>query len=79
MTRPQVSDGGEGLQICRGAANTLHKQSWKDEKEWSSILGIGRGPNKSSPVKISLLQNITRSFGLERIPWINDLSERKWI
>jgi hypothetical protein len=29
--------------------------------------------------KISLLQEITRSLGPGWIPWINDISKRKWI
>jgi hypothetical protein len=27
MARSPVADGGDGLQICRVAANVLHKQS----------------------------------------------------
>jgi hypothetical protein len=42
MARPQVADGGDGLQIRRVAANILNKQLRSADKEWSSILGVGR-------------------------------------
>jgi hypothetical protein len=32
MTRPQVADGGESLQIWRAAANILNKQLWTADK-----------------------------------------------
>jgi hypothetical protein len=49
MARPQVADGGDGLQIWRVAANILNKQSRTADKGWSSSLGVGRGANNSSP------------------------------
>jgi hypothetical protein len=49
MARPQVADGGNGLQIWRVAANILNKQSRRADKGWSSILRIGRGANNNSP------------------------------
>ena len=33
---PYAADGGDGLQICKVAANILNKQSRTDEKKWSS-------------------------------------------
>jgi hypothetical protein len=78
MARPQVSDGGDALQLWREAANILNKQSRTADKGWSSSLGVGRGAN-NSPYKISLSQKHSQSLGPGRIPWINDLSERKWI
>jgi hypothetical protein len=48
MARPQVADGGNGLQIWRVAANILNKQSRTADKEWSSSLGFRRGANNSS-------------------------------
>jgi hypothetical protein len=48
MARPQVADGGAGLQIWRVAANILHKESRTADKGWSSSLGVGRGDNNSS-------------------------------
>jgi hypothetical protein len=48
MTRPQVADGGNGLQIWRVAANLLNKQSGTAGKGWSSSLGVGGGANNSS-------------------------------
>jgi hypothetical protein len=41
--RPQVADGGDGLQIWRAAANVLNKHSWTADKGWSSRMGVGRG------------------------------------
>jgi hypothetical protein len=49
MARPQVADGGNGLQIWRVAENILNKQSRTADKGWSSSLGFGRGANNSSP------------------------------
>jgi hypothetical protein len=36
MARPQVADGGDGLQVWRVAANILNKQSRRADKEWYS-------------------------------------------
>jgi hypothetical protein len=47
MARPQVADGGDGLRICRVAANILNKQSRTADKGWYSSLGIGREPDYS--------------------------------
>jgi hypothetical protein len=41
MARPQVADGGNGLQIWRVAANTLNKQSRTADKGWFFSLGFG--------------------------------------
>jgi hypothetical protein len=60
---PQVEDGGDGLQIWRIAVNILNKQSRTADKGWSSRLGVGSGANNSSPYKIILLREFTRSFG----------------
>jgi hypothetical protein len=49
MARPQVADGGEGLQIWRVAVNILNKQSRTSDKGWPSSLGVGRGANNSTP------------------------------
>jgi hypothetical protein len=43
MARPQVADGGDGLQICRAAANILNKQSCTADRGWPSSFGFGRG------------------------------------
>jgi len=42
VARPQVADGGEGLQIWRVAANILNKQSRTADKGWSSSLEVAR-------------------------------------
>jgi hypothetical protein len=43
IARPQVSDGGRGLQIWRVAANILNKQPRTADKGWPSSLGVGQG------------------------------------
>ena len=48
MARPEVSDLGEGLRIWRVAANILNELR-TGEKEWTSILSIGREADKSFP------------------------------
>jgi hypothetical protein len=48
MARPQVVDGGDGLQIWRVAVNVLSKKSRRTEKGWSFSLGVGRVANKYS-------------------------------
>jgi hypothetical protein len=48
MARPQVTDGGDGFQIWRAAANILNKQSRTADKGWFSGLGVGRGADNSS-------------------------------
>jgi hypothetical protein len=62
-TRPQVADGGNGLQIWRVAANILNKQSRTADKGWSSRLGLGVGLT-------SFLQEFVRNFGPGQIPLI---------
>jgi hypothetical protein len=47
--RPQVADGGDGLQIRSVAANILNKQPRTANKGFSSSLGVGREANNSSP------------------------------
>jgi len=48
IARPQVADGGDGLQIWRVDASILNKQLRTADKGWSSSLGVGRGANSSS-------------------------------
>jgi hypothetical protein len=43
MARPQVANGGDGLQIWKVAANILNKHSRTTKKGWSSSVGVGRG------------------------------------
>jgi hypothetical protein len=78
MARPQVADGGDALQVWRVAANILNKQSRTADKGGPPAWGLGVGPTTPHPKKISLLRKIRRSLGPGRIPWINDLSDRKW-
>jgi hypothetical protein len=53
MARPQVADGGDGLQIWKVAASILNKQLRTADKGWSSSLGVERGA-KNSPYKNKL-------------------------
>jgi hypothetical protein len=48
MARPQVADGGKGLQILRVAANILNKQSRTVDKEVALQLG-GWGEANNTP------------------------------
>jgi hypothetical protein len=52
--RPEVANGGDGLQIWRVAANILNKQSRTTDKGQSSRFKVGRGANNST-VKIKLV------------------------
>jgi len=47
MARPRVTDGRDGLQMPRVAANISIKQSWA-AKKGSSSLGVRRGANTST-------------------------------
>jgi hypothetical protein len=51
MGRPQVADGGDGLQIWTVAASTSNKQSRTANWGWSSSLGFGRGARNTRTVK----------------------------
>jgi hypothetical protein len=55
MARPQVADGGDGLQVWRVAENILNKQSQTVDTGSSSSLGVGRGTNNSSTYKNKLV------------------------
>jgi hypothetical protein len=78
MARPRVADGGDGLHTWRAAANILNKESRAVDKGWSSNLGVGRGAEKSSSYKASLLRNVTQCLGTGRILW-NDRDNGKWM
>ena len=57
--------------ICRIAANIFNKQSRTAERGWSSNLRVGRGADKSSPQKRSMLRIVRReSFGHGLILWL---------
>jgi hypothetical protein len=49
MARPQVADGGDGIQIWRVAANILNMLSQTADSGWSSSLGVGQGANNPPP------------------------------
>jgi hypothetical protein len=65
MARPQVADGGDGLQLWRVVANILNKQSRTADMGWSSSLEVGRGARNCSVLKKNLLPNVTQGLGLE--------------
>jgi hypothetical protein len=58
MARPQVADGGDGLQIWRVAANILNKQSRTADWGRSSSMGVGRGLTNHHLKTPNLLRNI---------------------
>jgi hypothetical protein len=58
MARPQIADGGDGLQIWRVAANILNKQSRTADRGWCSSLGVGRGLTTHHRKTPNLLGNI---------------------
>jgi hypothetical protein len=78
MARPQVADGGDGLQIWRVAANILNKQSRTADKGWSSMWVVVRGANNSSPSIINLLRNVTKGLGPSWMLWINNLMDLRF-
>ena len=53
LARPQVGDGGEGLQVWRLAANILNNQSRTADKRRSFRLEFGRGANNFLPWKFN--------------------------
>jgi hypothetical protein len=58
--RPQVANGGEGLQIWTVAANILNKQSRTADKGWPSSLGVGRGLTTPHRKKRNMLRNVNK-------------------
>jgi hypothetical protein len=52
--RPQVADGGDGLQIQKETANIFDKQYRTADKGWPSSLVAGRGAINSSPCNRTL-------------------------
>jgi hypothetical protein len=53
MARPQVVDGGDGLQIWRVAVNILNKQSRTADKGWHSSFGVAQEANNPHRKKTS--------------------------
>jgi hypothetical protein len=72
--RPQVADGGDGLQIWRVATNILNKQSRTADNGWSSSLMSGMGLTTPYRKKKACYEMSQRASVLGRILWINDLS-----
>jgi hypothetical protein len=48
MARPQVADGGDGLQVWRAAVNILNKLSRTADRGWSSSMVVERGVTHST-------------------------------
>jgi hypothetical protein len=48
LARPQVADGGDGLQIWRVPENMLNKQSRTAKRDGPPAWGVGRGAYNSS-------------------------------
>jgi hypothetical protein len=78
MARPQVAEGGDGLQIWRVAENILNKQSQTADKGWASSLGVGRGLTTHRK-KISLLRNVNKGLWTDSLDELPDnLGYGKW-
>jgi hypothetical protein len=60
-----------GLQLWRLAANILNKQSWTDNKEWSSSLGVGRRATNLHHKNKLVTKNLT-----EPRTWTDSLDKR---
>jgi hypothetical protein len=64
MARSQTSDGGDGHQIRRVAANILNKQSWTADRGCPPAWMFGVGlttPHRKTP---NLLSNVLKSIVL---------------
>jgi len=64
MARLRVADGGNGLQIWRGAENITNNQSRTADKGLTSSFAVGRGLTTSRRKKKSLLRNVAQGLGL---------------
>jgi len=64
MAYPQLAGAGDGLHLCRVAANILNKQSRAENKGWSSNLDVGRRPNSPHTEKLKKIGIIHKSRGL---------------
>jgi hypothetical protein len=65
MARPQVADGGNGLQIWRVAANIFNKQSRTADKRWSSnFSGLGVGLTTPHRKKLSCYENSQEAWDI---------------
>jgi hypothetical protein len=71
MARPQVADGGDGLQIRRVAANILNKQSRTAGKGFSSSWGLGVGLTT-----LALKNNIVTKCQKGPRTWTDSLHKR---
>jgi hypothetical protein len=77
MARPQVADGGGGLQIWRVAAYILNKQVRTADRGCLSSLGLAGEATTSHRKTSYLLRNVAESLGPERILQ-HELSNGKW-
>ena len=67
MSCPQIEDGGTASNM-EGNCEYINKQSGTADRGWSFSLGVGRGVDHSSQLKIAMLrkfQNYVES-GLNR-------------
>jgi hypothetical protein len=81
MARPQVVDGGDGLQIWRVAASILNKRSRTADNEWSSSLGVRLWASKTPPVKNKLVTKChkgpqTLKYSLDKRPKLRKMDMR---
>jgi hypothetical protein len=66
MARPQVADGGDGLQIWRVPVHILNKQSRKPKRCGLPDSGLGEELRTHRKEK-SLLQNVMQGLGTGQI------------
>jgi hypothetical protein len=67
------SDGGDGLQTWKVAANVVNKQSRTADKGWSPSLRVGRASNTSWPFTT---YHVTKHF-TKPWTWSDPLERRK--
>jgi hypothetical protein len=56
----------------------LNKVLWRADKGWPSSLGFWRSANNSSPLKLTIIRNISYCLGLGLLLWYNKSSEVGW-
>jgi hypothetical protein len=77
VARPQVVDGGDGLQIWRVAANVLNMSSGQPTGGGPLAWGFGGGLTTHHRKNSNLLRNIPDRPEAGLILWQNDPSARK--
>jgi len=81
IARPQVTDGGDGLQIWKVAADTSKKPSWTADRDSPPDWGLDRGltiPHRKKSASYEMLQPRAWTESSERPkPWKIDTRYEK--